>query len=114
MILHQDYVGEPEIFSGNKWLAVPPQKDAFGINIGDTSMIQKLLKRRSLVYLVIPNEDTVVRSPEDIVVGSSRLYPDFSWSYQLDFTNNHRRADLRTLKLLPMSPPFSTLVPLLN
>ncbi|KAE8709940.1 hypothetical protein F3Y22_tig00110328pilonHSYRG00934 [Hibiscus syriacus] len=87
-ILHQDSDGGLEIFTGNKWVAVPPRQDAFAIIMGDTFM----------VYFVSPDEDAVVKPPEELVVGSGRLYPDFSWSYLLDFANNRRRVDLQTLE----------------
>ncbi|KAE8691204.1 hypothetical protein F3Y22_tig00110890pilonHSYRG00055 [Hibiscus syriacus] len=88
MMLHQDHVGGLKISSGNKWLSVPARQDAFGINICDTFMafcnrryksgcihravMDEERKRKSLVYFVSPKEDAVVRSPEDLVVQSSR------------------------------------------
>ncbi|GMI67593.1 gibberellin 20 oxidase 2 [Hibiscus trionum] len=112
-IIHQDQVGGLEILAGDKWLAVTPRPDAFTINIGDTFMafsngiykscihralVNEERGRRSLVCFVSPKEDMVVRPPEDLVVGSNRVYPDFTWSSLLDFTNNHRRTDLHNLE----------------
>ncbi|GMI67595.1 gibberellin 20 oxidase 2 [Hibiscus trionum] len=112
-ILHQDQVGGLEILAGDKWLAVPPRQDALAINIGDTfmafsngiykscihrAMVNEERMRRSLVYFVNPKEDIVVRPPEDLVVGSSRVYPDFTWSYLLYFASNHPRTNVRTLE----------------
>ncbi|KAK8607053.1 hypothetical protein V6N13_052803 [Hibiscus sabdariffa] len=112
-ILHQDQVGGLEIFTAGKWFAVPPRQDVFAINIGDTfmafcngryrscihrSLVNEERERRSLVYFVSPKEDMVVRPPEDLVLGSNRVYPDFTWSSLLDFTNNHRRTDLQNLQ----------------
>ncbi|GMI67594.1 gibberellin 20 oxidase 2 [Hibiscus trionum] len=112
-IVHQDQVGGLEILAGDKWLAVPPRQDAFAINIGDTftafsngiykscihrAMVNEERGRRSLVCFVGCKEDMVVRPPENLAVGSSRVYPDFTWSSLLDFTNNHRRTDVQNLE----------------
>ncbi|KAG8482468.1 hypothetical protein CXB51_024384 [Gossypium anomalum] len=114
-ILHQDQVGGLEVFNNNKWHAVRPRQDAFVINIGDTFMalcngryksclhravVNKERERRSLVYFVCPKEDKIVRPPQDLMCrsGGPRVYPDFTWSDLLDFTQNHYRADVATLQ----------------
>ncbi|OMO57211.1 Isopenicillin N synthase, partial [Corchorus capsularis] len=120
-ILHQDQVGGLEVFSNNKWQSVRPRQDALVINIGDTFMalcngkyksclhravVNKERERRSLVYFVCPKEDKVVRPPQDLV---PRLYPDFTWSDLLAFTQSHYRADVATLQSFFrwLSPPPS-------
>lgn len=45
-ILHQVEVEGLEIFSDNKWQAIPPRPDAFVVNIGDTFMVRILLLPR--------------------------------------------------------------------
>lgn len=114
-ILHQDQVGGLEVFINNKWYAVRPRQDAFVINIGDTFMalcngryksclhravVNKERERRSLVYFVCPKEDKIVRPPQDLMCrsGGPRVYPDFTWSDLLEFTQNHYRADVATLQ----------------
>ncbi|KAK8995905.1 hypothetical protein V6N11_076159 [Hibiscus sabdariffa] len=112
-LVHQDHVGGLEIFTGDKWLEVPPRQDVFGINIGDTFMafcngrykscvhraiLNEEKVRRSLVYFVNPKEEVVVRPPEDLVINSSPVYPDFTWASLFDFANNRHRAGLQTLQ----------------
>ncbi|GMI67592.1 gibberellin 20 oxidase 2 [Hibiscus trionum] len=112
-LVHQDHVGGLEVFTGEKWVAVPPRQDVFAINIGDTftafcngryrscvhrAVLNEERVRRSLVYFVNPKEDIVVRPPEDLVAGCSRVYPDFTWASLFDFANNRHRAGLQTLQ----------------
>nr|ALR74635.1 gibberellin biosynthesis-related protein GA20ox3 [Salvia miltiorrhiza] len=114
-LLHQDEVGGLVIFADNKWRAIRPCREAFVVNIGDTFMalcngryksclhravVNKERVRRSLVFFVNPNEDKVVRPPGRLLgpTAPARLYPDFTWSDLRDFTQNHYRADTRTLQ----------------
>ncbi|KAK9135049.1 hypothetical protein Syun_014379 [Stephania yunnanensis] len=113
-ILHQDQVGGLEVFVHNRWKYVRPRHDALVINIGDTFMalsngryksclhravLNKYSERRSLAYFVCPREDKVVKPPKDLVGAQGlRMYPDFTWSALLHFTQNHYRADASTLE----------------
>ncbi|KAL5555426.1 hypothetical protein UlMin_037662 [Ulmus minor] len=113
-ILHQDHVGGLEVFSDNKWRLVRPRPHALVINIGDTfealsngkykscvhrAAVNNYEGRRSLAFFFSPNFDKVVRAPEDLVqIDGKRKYPDFTWSDMLEFTNKHRRADVKTLE----------------
>lgn len=38
-ILHQDNVGGLEVFVDEKWYSIPPNTNAFVVNIGDTFMV---------------------------------------------------------------------------
>lgn len=38
-ILHQDHVGGLEVYVNGKWHSVPPDPEAFVVNIGDTFMV---------------------------------------------------------------------------
>ena len=69
------------------------------------AVVNKERVRRSLVFFVNPNEDKVVRPPEQLLLAGNegaeaptRLYPDFKWSDLRDFTQNHYRADTSTLQ----------------
>ncbi|KAJ6419337.1 hypothetical protein OIU84_029446 [Salix udensis] len=113
-ILHQDQVGGLQVFADNKWLAIRPRPDALVVNIGDTFMalsngryrsclhravVNRESERRSLVFFVSPNEEKVVRPPQDLVCREGkRTYPDFTWSDLLEFTQKHYRADVATLQ----------------
>ncbi|XP_011022922.1 PREDICTED: gibberellin 20 oxidase 1-D-like [Populus euphratica] len=113
-ILHQDQVGGLQVFSNNKWLAIRPRPDALVVNIGDTFMalsngryksclhravVNRDSGRRSLVFFVSPKEEKVVRPPRDLVSREGqRIYPDFTWSDLLEFTQKHYRADVATLQ----------------
>ncbi|KAI9165044.1 hypothetical protein LWI28_020829 [Acer negundo] len=113
-ILHQDQVGGLEVFLNNTWQAVRPRPDALVVNIGDTFMalsngkyksclhravVNRERERRSLAFFVCPQEDKVVRPPQDLVCRDGpRKYPDFTWSDLLEFTQKHYRADVATLQ----------------
>ncbi|PON71390.1 Gibberellin-20 oxidase [Trema orientale] len=112
-ILHQDQVGGLEVFQNDNWLSVPPLKNAFVINIGDTFMalsngkyksclhravVNRYKERKSLAFFLCPKEDKVVRPPHELVLGEqTRMYPDFTWSDLLHFTRSFYRADSATL-----------------
>lgn len=42
-ILHQDNVGGLEVFVDEKWHSIPPNTNAFVVNIGDTFMVSSTL-----------------------------------------------------------------------
>ncbi|KAG6774275.1 hypothetical protein POTOM_021627 [Populus tomentosa] len=113
-ILHQDQVGGLEVFSDNVWQTVRPRQNALVINIGDTFMalsngtyksclhravVTKYEERKSLAFFLCPKEDKVVRPPPDLVCNQGRrMYPDFTWSDLLHFTQKYYRADDATLQ----------------
>ncbi|XP_049379954.1 gibberellin 20 oxidase 2-like [Solanum stenotomum] len=112
-ILHQDQVGGLEVFVDNKWKSVQPRHDALVINIGDTftalsngiyksclhrAIVKTQVERISLAFFLCPKEDKVVVPPQHLLVSNSRIYPDFTWSDLLYFTQNHYRPDHNTLQ----------------
>lgn len=117
-ILHQDEVGGLEVFANDKWRSVRPRDDAFVINIGDTFMaltngvyksclhravVKREKERRSLAFFLCPRFDKVVAPPRELLCGPSggirsRVYPDFTWSDFLRFTQQSYRADAATLQ----------------
>ncbi|WCJ38438.1 gibberellin 20 oxidase 2 [Euphorbia peplus] len=112
-ILHQDEVGGLEVFSNNAWKAVEPVVGALVINIGDTfqaltngiyksclhrAVVNKLTERKSMAFFVCPREDKVVIPPHQLITQiGKRIYPDFTWSQFVHFTQHHYRADGSTL-----------------
>ena len=63
------------------------------------AVVNRESERRSLVFFVSPNEEKVVRPPQDLVCREGqRTYPDFTWSDLLEFTQKHYRADVATLQ----------------
>ncbi|KAH9668787.1 Fe2OG dioxygenase domain-containing protein [Citrus sinensis] len=112
-ILHQEQVEGLEVFSNNKWQTIRPRSDALVINIGDTfvalsnglyksclhrAVVNGERERRSLAFFVNPKADNVVRPPQDLICREgTRLYPDFTWSQLLGFTQKLYRADAATL-----------------
>lgn len=114
-ILHQDNVGGLEVFVDEKWHSVAPCSKAFVVNIGDTFMalsnglyksclhravVNNHTPRKSLAFFLSPRMDKIVCPPKALVedVANQRIYPDFTWSTFLEFTQKHYRADMNTLE----------------
>ncbi|KAJ4798751.1 Gibberellin 20-oxidase 2 [Rhynchospora pubera] len=110
-ILQQDQVGGLQVFTDGTWRPIRPVQGALVINIGDTftalsngryksclhrAVVNRHQERRSLAFFLCPKEDKLVRPPAGII-GSSRLYPDFTWEELRHFTQHHYRADSKTL-----------------
>ncbi|KAL5727792.1 gibberellin-44 dioxygenase [Ranunculus cassubicifolius] len=112
-ILHQDHVGGLQVFVNDEWRSISPNTDAFVINIGDTFMalsngryksclhravVNSQTPRKSLAFFLCPQKDKLVRPPGELIDNEHpRVYPDFTWSALLEFTQKHYRADVKTL-----------------
>ncbi|KAG4138719.1 hypothetical protein ERO13_D07G150800v2 [Gossypium hirsutum] len=72
-ILHQDQVGGLQVFADEKWHSVAHIPGAFVL------------------------ERPVTPAAGLVNAANSRKYPDFTWAALLEFTQNHYRADMKTL-----------------
>ncbi|KAJ9680839.1 hypothetical protein PVL29_019987 [Vitis rotundifolia] len=112
-ILHQDQVSGLQVFVDEKWHSISPNSEAFVVNIGDTFMalsngiyksclhravVNSQTPRKSLAFFLCPKMEKVVSPPNGLVdANNPRIYPDFTWSSLLEFTQKHYRADTKTL-----------------
>ncbi|CAN7014771.1 unnamed protein product [Brassica oleracea var. botrytis] len=113
-ILYQDHVGGLQVFVENQWRSIAPKPQSFVVNIGDTFMaltngiyrsclhravVNKERERMSLAFFLCPQMDEVVKPPKELLeVSGQRLYPNFTWSMFLEFTQKHYRSDKNTLQ----------------
>ncbi|MBA0704439.1 hypothetical protein Golax_016694 [Gossypium laxum] len=112
-ILHQDQVGGLQVFADEKWHSVAHIPGAFVVNIGDTFMaltngiyksclhravVNTETVRKSLAFFLCPKLERPLTPAAGLVnAANSRKYPDFTWAALLEFTQNHYRADMKTL-----------------
>ncbi|MBA0757983.1 hypothetical protein Gotri_021026, partial [Gossypium trilobum] len=112
-ILHQDQVGGLQVFADEKWHSVAHIPGAFVVNIGDTFMaltngiyksclhravVNTETVRKSLAFFLCPKLERPVTPAAGLVTAENpRKYPDFTWAALLKFTQNHYRADMKTL-----------------
>ncbi|KAL0721213.1 hypothetical protein Bca4012_035812 [Brassica carinata] len=113
-ILYQDHVGGLQVFVENQWRSIAPMPRSFVVNIGDTFMaltngryksclhravVNSERERMSLAFFLCPQMDKVVKPPMELQeVSGQRLYPNFTWSMFLEFTQKHYRSDKNTLQ----------------
>ncbi|CAH8354016.1 unnamed protein product [Eruca vesicaria subsp. sativa] len=113
-ILDQDQVGGLQVFFENQWRSIAPKPRSFVINIGDTFMaltngiyksclhravVNSERERMSLAFFLCPKMDKVVKPPKELLeVSGQSLYPNFTWSMFLEFTQKHYRSDKNTLQ----------------
>ncbi|XP_038905755.1 gibberellin 20 oxidase 2-like [Benincasa hispida] len=113
-ILHQDHVSGLQVYVDDEWHSIPPTKDSFVINVGDTFMaltngvykscfhravVNCKEARKSMAFFLCPAADKVVRAPEEVVdKNPPRKFPDFTWPLLLELTQKFYRADSNTFK----------------
>ncbi|XP_022945556.1 gibberellin 20 oxidase 1-like [Cucurbita moschata] len=113
-LLHQDPVSGLQVCSNDQWYSIPPNPEAFVINIGDTftsltngiykgcihrAVVNSMNARKSLAFFLCPSHDKVVRAPEELVEKSPpRKYPDYKWPMLLEMTQKRYRPDCNTLE----------------
>ncbi|KAK4430980.1 Gibberellin 20 oxidase 3 [Sesamum alatum] len=86
-ILHQDNIGGLQVFVDNEWRSIPPNSNAFVVNIGDTFMalsngryksclhravVNSKCPRKSLAFFLCPKKDKVLE------LFQLRLFCDFT------------------------------------
>nr|BAQ20603.1 gibberellin 20 oxidase [Lygodium japonicum] len=112
-ILHQDEVAGLQVLYDDTWYTVPPRKDAFFINIGDTLMalsnkrfksgvhralVNSFAGRKSMAFFFNPPYEATLSPPEELVDESNpRAYQDFTWGKLLYFTQSVYRTGVNSI-----------------